>query len=146
MLKRKFLVSSLVFVILALIPASVALWQAGAQENQLVFDEPVTGTLAIDDRDQWQFEAFTGVIVAITVEVTEGNLLPEISIFDATGALQAQIQGSEQDQISELTFRLSRVGEYRIGVEAINNTSGTYILTLALVESTEIRIEKGTLQ
>ena len=111
--------------------------EATQQSTILSYGTPVTG--AIDDTtftQDWTLRTASADRVMVTVTRTDGNLIPDVQILDATGTAIADSYGADYTyataQIDD--FTIPDRGEYTVEVSRdggeTGSTSGSYTLTV----------------
>ncbi len=139
MTRRLVLFASLVIALLAFSSAWAqdATPEATQQSTILSYGTPVTG--AIDDTtftQDWTLNTASADRVQVTVTRSNGNLIPDVQILDATGNAIADSYGADHSyaaaQIDDYTF--PNRGEYTVAVSRdggeTGSTSGSYTLTV----------------
>ncbi len=139
--------ASLIIVLLialssaATVPA-LALPQGG--ENAVTYDAPVEGIIQEGALTQtWIFVPRTADRITIQVERLTGNLMPDVSIMDASGQMLQSSYGPDYTKAAAIieNFTLPVVSQYQIVVGRYNgesgSTFGTYRLTVTPVALAE---------
>lgn len=105
--------------------------------STLVYDVPVTGEITDDAfTQQWTLELEGADVISVFVERTGGNLIPDVTIFDATGRSVASSRGADRTLALANIIRWSsnNPGVYtvEVGRDRGGNgvTVGTYTLTV----------------
>ncbi len=142
MFKKRLLLRGLSILGLAFL-MGVITWYADAQETPLEFDSPVSAALEVGGTSRWQFEAYRDDVITLTINRTEGDLIPVLSLLNEENQLQAQIRG-DADGTAALVYRIPHFGHYIVQIGAQGETQGSYTLVLSLSESGRRDFEQGS--
>ncbi len=115
--------------------------QATAQDTAKTvdYDTPVSGQITdAASQESWTLTAPASDRFAISVERTDGTLVPKVEVYDATKTLLAKADhDNSYAQASIKLIKLTSAGTYTITVgryqEQAGKTSGKYQLTLTLL-------------
>lgn len=112
--------------------------------NTLTYGTEVTGEITAEAFEQlWTLEAPSADRIGVVVERTGGNLVPMVSILDASGTEVAYSYGPNDTQSGSQidSFTLPTAGSYQVRVfrqyEDSGTTTGTYSLNVSLFATAE---------
>ncbi len=113
-----------------------AFWQ---EQAVLVYGEPVEGAINNQTFSQaWALQTGAADRIRVRVERLEGNLIPDVSLQDATGSVLARSQADDTRALAVIRdHKLPGPGTYQVVVGRdrgeTGETSGTYRLTVEVL-------------
>ncbi len=105
----------------------------------IIYGSTVSGRVDnTNPRQVYTFEGLRGEVVAINLEITQGDLDPMLTVFDAAGAIVASLDDSAESPVPVLSaLRLPRSDRYFVAVGrfgyGLGTTAGSYELRLERV-------------